>query len=337
MKTEKNPDLGRPISMIIIDHDNTIIIHLNCHMVNPSALKCFVDDNGSKKNIQEKTVLQLGETKVNGISAMDLWVKYCVKRLETTITEMLSDFDITAYDPAESETPALPDGVDNADVKTVTEDDNNPTLNSKPITWIFTGDFNDAHGKLKEHLTNKGITVLGRTITFNFGQEQLKTCCPNTNSCNPELDDDIKNNIYKAYNMSEANPQNRNAANFSFGAIEKAVNNKEYTPEKTLIDNFENFLDPKVFAFQGDYVGISTNAGLTPQVDTLQKETGDLTSDHLFVKATFIPAPSTGGGIRRRRARRSIKRNRRTKKNACKVSATKSSHKRRRNHRKTKK
>jgi hypothetical protein len=133
--------------------------------------------------------------------------------------------------------------------------------------------------------------------------------------------------------MTKENPQYRIAANFSFGAIEKATDG---TPEKTLIANFDKFLDPKVFAFQGDYVGISTNAGLTPQVDTLQKETGDLTSDHLFVKATFTSS-STGRGIRRRRARRSIKRNRRTKKNARKVSAPKSSHKRRRNHRKTKK
>lgn len=302
MKTDTSPDGGRPISMIVYPiTDKVKIIHVNCHMVNPSVLKIYTQSDGNKFTLipdpNDKTILQLGDTPIGSISATQLWINYCVTRMQETITEMLSDFNIESLDGTER--------------------------------WILTGDFNDAHGKLKTHLSNTGITVLENTILFHFGAEELKTCCPNTNSCNPQLDEDVTNNLSQ-YKMKKANPQDRIAANLSFKAIADENN-------KTLVDNFGKFIDPGAYAFQGDYVAISRNSGLTPTLTALQTQTSDLTSDHIFVKAVFTSS-STGGGIRRRRARRTMKRNKRTKKNHRKVSLPKSSHKRRlRNHRRTKK
>ena len=132
------------------------------------------------------------------------------------------------------------------------------------------------------------------------------------------------------YKMTEL-PKNRPAAGLSFNNIGE-MNNDVI---KTLIENFKEFMNPDIYAFQGDYVGVSTDAKLDPTLELLQTKFEELTSDHIFVKATFSENRG-GGGIRRRRVRRSMKHHKRTKKNHRKVSPPKFSHKRLRNRRKTK-
>ena len=162
-------DSGRPISMVIKNAPREI--YINCHMLNASLLKIFKKtttgyipqkfDNvtlSDADNADDATsLLQIGDAPISELSqntGTDLWLQYCMKRLQATITELLNDFK---------------------DVK----------IDANTKVFIM-GDFNDPEGKLLDKLEEDGINIKGVRFKFKFGNEtdgkKVKSCCPNKNS-----------------------------------------------------------------------------------------------------------------------------------------------------------
>ena len=301
MKTETSPDAGRPISMIIIkgEKGQPPIIHLNCHMPNPSLLKIFEGDstyvNPTKTiltRIQEATEQTLKD------ALLGIWIKYCKESLESTITEMLSEFEL----------------IDLIDLNNV--------------IWIINGDFNDGYGELMKHLQNTGITILNKPITFNFGKlnesgdlnNLPKTCCLNTNSANNTTTGTIisqnpfnRNYSYLAYIYSNKN----------IPLTEPEVADKQILDTNFLIDTGEKFITNQNFAFHGDTIGIFSKITSKITPDDITKIENQ-SSDHSFVERTIILSGIEGGKSKKRRVknaskktqkrRRSIKKHRKSRK-----------------------
>lgn len=175
LKNKGVTDSGRPISMVIKKNSDATPqeIYINCHMLNASILKIFKKtdkgyipqkfENGALSDIEDvnaaTTLLQIGNVTIDGtetpnapntkLSGTDLWIFYCMKRLQATITELLTDF-------------------------------NNVEINNNTKVFIM-GDFNDPEGKLLTHLEGQGIVIGKQTFKFKFGN-RVKSCCPNKNS-----------------------------------------------------------------------------------------------------------------------------------------------------------
>jgi len=299
-KSVPKPDSGRPISMIIVNPDGANpIIHLNCHMPNPSLLKVFtktddaytplsqyvikgpddvakIDSNG---NAMLYSILQVGDS-----AHTSLWVTYCKNRLKTTIEAMLDDFGITSLG-----TP-----YDNA-------------------MWIITGDFNDATGELMTELESGGVNIFGTDIIFKFGKEGEKfpiTCCVNTNSSLPNSNG--KPASEKALGVKTKDPFNKAFAYLTYISKPDTVLTSGEQKDKDILDtNFtqrneeSSVLNPDNFAFSGDNVGFSHLTIKSVRATSIDEGT----SDHSFVLCSASGAPpSSKGGSRRRR--RSSKRNR---------------------------
>jgi hypothetical protein len=281
------PDSGRPISMIIVDpaeNNGNAIIHVNCHMPNPSLLKTF-RKNGDAYVIEgeDKTILALGNNAI--------WVTYCKNRLKKTIEAMLGDFGITSL--------------------------GTPYNNA---TWIITGDFNDATGELMSALESGGVNIFGTNIIFKFGKEGEKfpiTCCVNTNSSLPNSNG--KRASDKALEVKTLNPFNKAFAYLTYISINsnERLTDAENADKEILDSKFtdrtkaSSVLNPDNFAFSGDNVGFCKSNGTIGNVSATSINEG--TSDHSFVLcettiAGASAAPSAKGGSRRKR--RYSKRNR---------------------------
>jgi hypothetical protein len=284
------PDSGRPISMIIVDpaeNNGNAIIHLNCHMPNPSVLKTFTK-TGEIYAIQEPntTILAQGDTAKTAI-----WVTYCKNRLKKTIEAMLGDFGITSL--------------------------GTPYNNA---TWIITGDFNDATGELMSALESGGVNIFETDIEFKFGRVGDNfpiTCCVNTNSSLPNSNG--KPASEKALEVKALTPFNKAFAYLTYISKTDELNLTpgEQADKATLNTNFKesgdpsSVLTPANFAFSGDNVGFCKSNGTIGNVSATSINEG--TSDHSFVLCDTAIAgasadPSSKGGSRRKR--RSSKRNR---------------------------
>lgn len=172
LKNKDGTDSGRPISMVIKRTPQEI--YINCHMLNASILKIFEKtENGYSEQIYDgilrkktetdgqktSTLLQIGDYEPlpdNSLrtSGTDMWIEYCMKRLQATINELLNDF-------------------------------NNVKIDKNTKVFIM-GDFNDPEGKLLDKLEEDGIKIKGIHFKFKFGKgtdgDRVKSCCPNKNS-----------------------------------------------------------------------------------------------------------------------------------------------------------
>jgi len=281
------PDSGRPISMIIVDptkNDGKAIIHLNCHMPNPSLLKIFKKNDGAYViEGEDKTILAQGNPDKTAI-----WVTYCKNRLKKTIEAMLGDFGITSLG-----TP-----YDNA-------------------MWIITGDFNDATGELMTALESDGVNIFGTDIKFKFGKEGEKfpiTCCVNTNSSLPNSKGKLASE--KALAVKTNSPFNKTFAYLTYISKPNTILTVDEQKDKATLDS--NFTDRNEessvlnldnFAFSGDNVGFSHSTIKSVTATSINEGT----SDHSFVLCETTIAgshsdPHAKGGSRRKR--RFSKRNR---------------------------
>lgn len=159
---DPKPDSGRPISMIIKGTvERPEIVHVNCHMPNPSLLKVCTKTGEEFEDItSKKTILQTHVWDSSENLETNIWLKYCQQRLSRTIEEMFGDFGISDLE------------------------------NFTNTVWIITGDFNDIGTLLKEYLGTSGITVFDNQIRFTF-KDVGATCCPNTNSSGGEMTNTI--------------------------------------------------------------------------------------------------------------------------------------------------
>jgi len=270
--------------MIIVDpagNNGNAIIHLNCHMPNPSVLKTFTKTSEIYA-IQEPgtTILAQGDTAKTAI-----WVTYCKNRLKKTIEAMLGDFGITSL------------GI--------------PYNNA---TWIITGDFNDATGELMTELESGGVIILGTTINFKFGKEGGNfpiTCCVNTNSSLPNSNGGPASE--RALVVKKKPPFNKSFAYLTYiSKSDNVLEGAEIADKATLDANFKesgdpsSVLTPANFAFSGDNVGFCKSNGTIGNVSATSFNEG--TSDHSFVLCETAIAGGSKGGSRRKR--RSSKRNR---------------------------
>ena len=280
LKSPTSPDCGRPIGIVIKkNQDGTIhTIHINCHMVNPSVLKPFTLTDGvysTPSGIDgTKTILQLG-----GEYYPVHWIKYCIKRLENTINDMLSnDFKL------------------------------NPDTITESISFVLTGDLNDPDGDLSNYLNDIGINVLGKPVKFYYDKNNsLLTACPNTNSSfvGKGADKDSRKN--QAFNRSFAQ------LNTAFTDTE-SPDGKILWGNFLSADVNNDISNPANFAFQGD---IATIGGVTGDIGALisNKEIVsnilpiEQTTDHLAVEIKVISKSSGGNlGGKSRKSRKSKKR-----------------------------
>jgi hypothetical protein len=247
---DAKPDSGRPVSVIVSSVDK--IVHINCHMPNPSLLKLWKttdEDHNALIEVTQKTILQVGGTViVDDITAKDIWVRYCNQRLQQTVNEMLGEY------------------------QGVTIDDE--------CVWIISGDFNDGGYDL---LPNLKIVYNGKDIKFTFAIDKIKTCCPNTNSTMVRVNE---------LEVAERNPFNKTMdalktmlAQIQAGDVSgdaKILNDFFINPAS------ENDILAQEKAFYGDNVGFF-KVGFAGAPPSLTSFLGD--SDHDFVEAVLtLPA-----------------------------------------------
>jgi hypothetical protein len=304
LKNNKTPDAGRCIGMVVKMKDETTIdvIHINCHMVNPSALKVFEingdtltsdDATYNVTDISDKTILQLEYTYT------EEWLTYCVTRLNKCINEMLDDFELTA---------------------------DNITDETK---FVLTGDLNDSDGLLIQKLFTDGIQIKNKTIKFTNPSKKLLTACPNVNS--------TKVVIAGMYiNTKKRSGFNKNLNYLKQLFLEEKDELKKQ--DKEILETYylikdddvtKLVINPANNAFEGDVVlfgkvdgGLSSDNGF---VDGEEKPNGEKpadnkynltitnkdeilnqTSDHLFVWGKTISV-SVGG--RKTKKKRHLKKN----------------------------
>lgn len=307
LKNDASPDAGRCIGMVVKMNDATTIdvIHLNCHMVNPSAIKVF-EINGDtlkpdgKYNVtnleNNKTIMQLGDTYT------EEWLKYCVKRLEECIGEMLVDFELT---------------IDNI---------------VKNTKFVLTGDLNDSDGKLIDKLSTDGIQIGEKTIKFTRPIKKLLTACPNVNSANVTI-----------LGMDE-DPKKRDGFNKSLKSLTEGSDKNTLETYYLMKDDVTQLVtNPANYAFEGDVVlfgkvegGLLSDNGFVdgegkPNAEkpnnynldiTTKEDILKQTSDHLFVWGKTLEV-SLVGGRRKTRKHRKTKKKRHLKKNSKKKNTLK--------------
>lgn len=348
----QKPDSGRPISMII--DKKKMVVHINCHIPNPSILSLYIKNNNKFENkANNKTILQMSNKTVKDIytdyngdeTYIDLWKTYCKIRITDTITDMISEIFYT-------------------------DDFTKKELFS--CSWIITGDFNDGNNELLRD--GLKITIDGNDIDFIFSNKLLKTCCPNTNSSTIEttsadkileqkaigfnfeqlklctidsLSDlekkkedietefnNVKPNFDRLSDLEKKNISNPfviqyTKINTDRNNILGVINNmdlRKIIREKYLTDKDTNKpppgLDIDKFDFYGDNVGFFSPSVKSENI-ILSKLEGEQTSDHIFVKATVdITSTSiskvsdipSSGGRRTRRRRNGKKMMRKSRK-----------------------
>jgi hypothetical protein len=295
-KDNTKPDSGRPIAMIIKKNEETQkpeIVHVNCHMPNPSILKICTKNGDQFEDISKKnTILQNHYTTEKIEGQTEIWIDYCRQRLSTTITEMLGDF-----------------GFEN--------------LNDFDDTvWIITGDFNDIETLLKDSLGKEGITVFGNNINFKFG-DVGPTCCPNTNSSGGIETNTINppfNRTFSALGSTEEKINNNSdlTPEQKITEIEKMNKDKTIYKDQYFSENVSNSVFDGLL-IKGDNCGFGR---------IKQKPTGKISasifpenreeqsSDHLFVVATYDPTQNGGyqnAGSRKRKSTKTTKKTQKRK------------------------
>uniref|UniRef100_A0A6C0DBG1 Uncharacterized protein n=1 Tax=viral metagenome TaxID=1070528 RepID=A0A6C0DBG1_9ZZZZ len=313
-KPDVKPDSGRPIAMIIKGTtDKPEIVHINCHMPNPSILKHYIKINNTyecqnktpKIGIDEKvekdeknedimveTSILIEQKGEKPQKSTEIWLKYCRKRLSTTIQEMLGDFGFENLDNFEDNT-----------------------------TWIITGDFNDIGTLLKDSLREEGIKVFGKDIYFNF-VDVLETCCPNTNSSGGKDENKKKPPFSRSFS--------------ALGTSEEKINNSILTPQEKITEIKKMKNDKEIYKDQyfSENISNSVFEGLLIKGDNCgfgkigEKPTGEIiaksfpenikehSSDHLFVVATYeLPqgGGSKNGGSRKRKSTKTTKKTQKRK------------------------
>ena len=150
------PDNGRPMTLIIRNEpDNCYTLHFNCHIPNPSALKCVSTDYA----------MSLLEEHSGGNSTnLDTWAVITHQIINEEAYNLLLRFF-----SAEK-------------IATLTQDN---------CRIIFSGDFNDGTGRLMSLMTTQGLTVANSglaNISIMFSATMPRSCCSNFNSVQNPLD-----------------------------------------------------------------------------------------------------------------------------------------------------
>jgi hypothetical protein len=300
LKNNKSPDAGRCIGMVVkMKDDETIdVIHINCHMVNPSALKVFeitgdtLTSNDTNyivtdiTGVTDKTIMQLEDNDFT-----NEWLNYCVKRLNECINEMLVDFDLKAI---------------------------NITDETK---FVLTGDLNDSDGLLIQKLSGDEVKIEEKIIKFTSPSKRLFTACPNVNSTKVVIDG------------MDPDTKKRGGFNKSFNYLKQLFpeeKDESKKPDKDILQTYYLIKDddvtklvtnPANYAFEGDVVlfgkvdgGLSSDNGFVDGESsdnnlniTTKDDILNQTSDHLFVWGKTTPVSLVGG-------RRKTRKNRKTKK-----------------------
>lgn len=293
---DAKPDSGRPIAMIIKKNEETQnpeIVHVNCHMPNPSILKICKKDGDQFEDISTKnTILQNHKWNEETNEETNTWIKYCRQRLSTTITEMLGDFKFENLEHFDD------------------------------TVWIITGDFNDIGTLLKDSLGTEGITVFGKIIYFTFIDVGV-TCCPNTNSSggiqsnttNPPF-----NRPFSALGTTEEKINNNSdlTSEQKITEIEKMKNDKKIYEDQYFSDNVSNSVFEKLL-ISGDncgFGGINTIPTGKISASIFPENREEQSSDHLFVVAKYDPSQNGGsknGGSRKRKPTKNTKKTQKRK------------------------
>ena len=150
------PDNGRPMTLIIRNEpDNCYTLHFNCHIPNPSALKC----------VSTNYAMSLLEEHSGGNSAnLNTWALITHQIINEEAYNLLLRFFSAEQ------------------IATLTPDN---------CRIIFSGDFNDGTGRLMNLMTNQGLTVANSSlvnISIMFSEAMPKSCCSNFNSVQNPLD-----------------------------------------------------------------------------------------------------------------------------------------------------
>ena len=308
LKNDTSPDAGRCIGMVVkMNGDNIDVMHLNCHMVNPSAIKVF------RKSNETLTVKSDGKYDVTNVESNktimqldtynDEWLNYCVKRLNECIGDMLGDFDLTA--------------------ENITKD----------TKFVLTGDLNDSDGKLIDRLCKTGIQIGQKTIKFAPPSKKLLTACPNVNSTKVAIgntDTKKRDGFNKSLNYLKKLFLEELGELDVLKKEDKKTLDKYYLIKEDILGLVTN---PANNAFEGDIalvgkfvesvelsVALPVDNGFVDGEDNkynLNVSTKDdilkQTSDHLFVWCKTVIIPS--GGRRKTRKHRKTKKKRHLKKN----------------------
>lgn len=168
-------DSGRPMALIIRQEEDGYILHFNCHIPNPSALR-------SRKYNYERTILEQ-HFALSDSSNLDKLAEITHEAINLEAHNLLLKF----FSPAD-------------------------IVNLSPYNCriIFSGDFNDGSGKLMNLMKTLGLTVANSGLTnikILFGI-MPKSCCSNFNSVTLSNDPNFPpgmtlGNIYE----QETNPQ----------------------------------------------------------------------------------------------------------------------------------
>ena len=150
------PDNGRPMTLIIRNEpDNCYTLHFNCHIPNPSALKC----------VSSNYAMSLLEEHSGGNSAnLNTWALITHQIINEEAHNLLLRFFSAEQ------------------IATLTPDN---------CRIIFSGDFNDGTGRLMTLMTNQGLTVANSglvNISIMFSEAMPRSCCSNFNSVQNPLD-----------------------------------------------------------------------------------------------------------------------------------------------------
>ena len=150
------PDNGRPMTLIIRNEpDNCYTLHFNCHIPNPSALKC-VSTNYAMSLLEEHS----GGNSTN----LNTWASITHQIINEEAYNLLLRF-FSAEQIA--------------------------TLTPDKCRIIFSGDFNDGTGRLMNLMTTQGLTVANSglvNISIKFSAAMPRSCCSNFNSVQNPLD-----------------------------------------------------------------------------------------------------------------------------------------------------
>jgi len=291
---DARPDSGRPIAMIIKGTtDKPEIVHINCHMPNPSLLKTCKKNEELFEDISNKpTILQNHNSENSENPETDIWLAYCRQRLSTTIIEMLGDFGISNL------------------------------ANFTNTTWIITGDFNDIGTLLKDSLGTEGITVFGDIIYFTF-KDVGPTCCPNTNSSGGKDENIINppfNRPFSALGSTEEkiNIKTDLSLEQKKTEIEKMNKDKTIYKDQYYSENVSNSVFDGLL-IKGDNCGFGRiNQKPTGKIsaEIFPKNREEQGSDHLFVVATYDPTQNGGyqnAGSRKRKSTKTTKKTQKRK------------------------
>lgn len=142
-------DNGRPMALIIREEERGYILHFNCHIPNPSALR---SDNFE----YTKTILEQ-HFALSDSSNLEKWANITHQAINLEARNLLLKF-------------FSPDEIVN--------------LSQDNCRIIFSGDFNDGTGKLMNLMRTKGLTVedSGLTNILILFRDMPESCCSNFNS-----------------------------------------------------------------------------------------------------------------------------------------------------------